>query len=163
METENGEQALEIIQQTTINLLIADVHMPDMSGMELLKEIPNNVSDFYDNLLVLFKKKTMFSGLSIGILAWLVDAIAVYFCFIAFDLNFNFIETTLTNFAPMIVGTILFIPGGLGVLELGMTGLLLQSGVLISTATALVLFIRFMITWSSVMVGIIALKFAKFN
>ena len=129
----------------------------------ILKEIPNNVSDFYDNLLVLFKKKTMFSGLSIGILAWLVDAIAVYFCFIAFDLNFNFIETTLTNFAPMIVGTILFIPGGLGVLELGMTGLLLQSGVLISTATALVLFIRFMITWSSVMVGIIALKFAKFN
>ena len=26
----------------------------------ILKEIPNNVSDFYDNLLVLFKKKTMF-------------------------------------------------------------------------------------------------------
>jgi hypothetical protein len=33
----------------------------------------------------------------------------------------------------MVVGTILFIPGGLGVLELGMTGLLLQSGVVIST------------------------------
>ena len=63
----------------------------------------------------------------------------------------------------MIVGTILFIPGGLGVLEVGMTGLLLQSGIAISTATALVLFIRFMTTWSSVIAGIIALKFAKFN
>ncbi len=63
----------------------------------------------------------------------------------------------------MIVGTILFIPGGLGALELGMTGLLLQSGVVISTASALVLFIRFMITWSTVIAGIIALKLAKFD
>ena len=129
----------------------------------ILKEIPDNASSFYDSLLILFKGKTVFSGLSIGIIAWLADAVAVYFCFLAFDLNFDFIYTTLTNFAPMIVGTILFIPGGLGVLELGMTGLLLQSGIMISTASALVLFIRFMITWSSVIVGIFALKLAKFD
>ena len=129
----------------------------------ILKEIPDNTSSFYDSLLILFKGKTVFSGLSIGIIAWLADAVAVYFCFLAFDLNFDFIYTTLTNFAPMIVGTILFIPGGLGVLELGMTGLLLQSGVVISTASALVLFIRFMITWSTVIAGIIALKLAKFD
>ena len=129
----------------------------------ILKEIPDNTSSFYDSLLILFKGKTVFSGLSIGIIAWLADAVAIYFCFLAFDLNFDFIYTTLTNFAPMIVGTILFIPGGLGVTELGMTGLLLQSGVVISTASALVLFIRFMITWSSVIVGILALKLAKFD
>ena len=129
----------------------------------ILKEIPDNASSFYDSLLILFKGKTLFSGLSIGIIAWLADAVAIYFCFLAFDLNFDFIYTTLTNFAPMIVGTILFIPGGLGVLELGMTGLLLQSGIMISTASALVLFIRFMITWSSVIVGIFALKLAKFD
>ena len=129
----------------------------------ILKEIPDNTSSFYDSLLILFKGKTLFSGLSIGIIAWLADAVAIYFCFLAFDLNFDFIYTTLTNFAPMIVGTILFIPGGLGVLELGMTGLLLQSGIMISTASALVLFIRFMITWSSVIVGIFALKLAKFD
>ena len=129
----------------------------------ILKEIPDNTSSFYDSLLILFKGKTVFSGLSIGIIAWLADAVAIYFCFLAFDLNFDFIYTTLTNFAPMVVGTILFIPGGLGVLELGMTGLLLQSGIMISTASALVLFIRFMTTWSTVIAGIFALKLAKFN
>ncbi len=129
----------------------------------ILKEIPENITNFYDFLLVLFKRKILFSGLGIGVLAWIVDAIAIYFCFISFNLDISFIETTLTNFAPMIVGNILFIPGGLGVLEVGMTGLLLKSGILISTATALVLFIRFMTTWSSVIVGILALKFAKFN
>ena len=129
----------------------------------ILKEIPDNASSFYDSLLILFKGKTLFSGLSIGIIAWLADAVAIYFCFLAFDLNFDFIYTTLTSFAPMVVGNILFIPGGLGVLELGMTGLLLQSGVAISTASALVLFIRFMITWSTVIAGIFALKLAKFD
>lgn len=129
----------------------------------ILKEIPDNISSFYDSLLVLFKRKTFFFGINIGILAWLADAVAIYFCFLAFDLNFDFIYTTLTNFAPMIVGTILFIPGGLGVLELGMTGLLLQSGIAVSTASALVLFIRFMITWSSVISGFVALKLAKFD
>ena len=39
LEAENGEQALEIIEQTTINLLIADIQMPDKSGMELLEDI----------------------------------------------------------------------------------------------------------------------------
>ena len=39
LEAENVEQALEIIEQTTINLLIADVHMPDKSGLELLEDI----------------------------------------------------------------------------------------------------------------------------
>ena len=39
MEAENVEQALEIIEQTTINLLIADVHMPDKSGMDILEDL----------------------------------------------------------------------------------------------------------------------------
>ena len=129
----------------------------------ILKEIPENIVNFYDSLLVLFRRKILLSGLSIGILAWIADAVAIYFCFLSLNLDLNFIETTLTNFAPMIVGNILFIPGGLGVLEVGMTGLLLQSGVLISTSTALVLFIRFMLTWSSVIAGMTALKLAKFD
>ena len=37
MEAENGEQALAIIEETTINLLIADVNMPEKNGLELLE------------------------------------------------------------------------------------------------------------------------------
>ena len=39
MEAENYEQALAIIEETSINLLIADVHMPVKNGMDLLKDI----------------------------------------------------------------------------------------------------------------------------
>ena len=39
LEAENGNQALALIKETTLNLVIADVHMPDKNGLELLKDI----------------------------------------------------------------------------------------------------------------------------
>ena len=38
-EAENGVEALAIIQQLTLNLVIADTHMPEKNGMELLEDI----------------------------------------------------------------------------------------------------------------------------
>ena len=39
IEAENGNQALAIIKQTSLNLVIVDVMMPDKNGLELLKDI----------------------------------------------------------------------------------------------------------------------------
>ena len=42
LEAENGNQALALIQQTTLDLVIADVNMPEKNGLELLKDIRAN-------------------------------------------------------------------------------------------------------------------------
>ena len=39
LEAENGVEALAIIQQLTLDLVIADTHMPEKNGMELLEDI----------------------------------------------------------------------------------------------------------------------------
>ena len=39
LEAENGNQAIALIQQTTLDLVIADVKMPEKNGLELLKDI----------------------------------------------------------------------------------------------------------------------------
>ena len=39
LEAENGNQAIALIKQTTLNLVIADVNMPVKNGLELLKDI----------------------------------------------------------------------------------------------------------------------------
>ena len=39
LEAENGVEALAIIQQSNLNLVIADAHMPEKNGMELLEDI----------------------------------------------------------------------------------------------------------------------------
>lgn len=35
----NGRQALELIKEQDIDLLITDIYMPDMDGLELIKEV----------------------------------------------------------------------------------------------------------------------------
>ena len=42
LEAENANQAISLINQTTLNLVITDVQMPNKNGLELLKEIKSN-------------------------------------------------------------------------------------------------------------------------
>ena len=39
LEAENGHQAIALIEQTTLSLVIADVNMPEKNGLELLNDI----------------------------------------------------------------------------------------------------------------------------
>ena len=39
IEAENGTQAIALIKESSLNLVIADVMMPDKNGFELLKDI----------------------------------------------------------------------------------------------------------------------------
>ena len=42
LEAETANQAISLIKQTTLNLVITDVQMPNKNGLELLKEIKSN-------------------------------------------------------------------------------------------------------------------------
>ena len=42
LEAENGNQAIALIQQSALDLVIADVNMPEKNGLELLKDIRAN-------------------------------------------------------------------------------------------------------------------------
>ena len=39
LEASNGAEALQILETQDVNLLLTDVNMPEMSGVELLREI----------------------------------------------------------------------------------------------------------------------------
>ena len=58
LEAENGNQAIALIQQTTLDLVIADVNMPEKNGLELLKDIRAN-----DNMMDLPVVLTMIEPL----------------------------------------------------------------------------------------------------
>jgi len=51
------------------------------------------------------------------------------------------------------------LPGGIGITEFGMLGLLLKSGTDVTTTSALILFIRFTTGWFYTILGIISTKF----
>ena len=41
MEAANGSQALDILRQQTVDLVLADVNMPVMDGLELVRQLHN--------------------------------------------------------------------------------------------------------------------------
>lgn len=45
LEAENGKQALEIVEKESIDLIIADLVMPEKGGLELIMELNNNYPD----------------------------------------------------------------------------------------------------------------------
>lgn len=45
VEAENAESALQVLSQTTINLIVSDVQMPGMDGHELLKTVKRQYPD----------------------------------------------------------------------------------------------------------------------
>ena len=58
LSVENGVQALEVIRENEIDLIISDVMMPEMDGLTFCKLIKNDVSTSHINILMLTAKNS---------------------------------------------------------------------------------------------------------
>ena len=81
LEAENGNQAIALIQQKTLNLVIADVNMPVKNGLELLKDIraDDNMKDLPVVLTMLEPLDDLISdGKKLGMNDYLVKPFDVF-------------------------------------------------------------------------------------
>ena len=91
---------------------------------------------------------------------WFIISIAVYYTLIAFDINMlDYFKVLAIYATSSLLGAISFIPGGIGITEGTLTGLLTLEGIEISTALILSVMIRVLTLWYLVCIGFIALKF----
>ena len=81
LEAENGNQAIALIKQKTLNLVIADVNMPVKNGLELLKDIraDDNMKDLSVVLTMLEPLDDLISdGKKLGMNDYLVKPFDVF-------------------------------------------------------------------------------------
>ena len=81
LEAENGVEALAIIQQLTLDLVIADTHMPEKNGMELLEDIraDDNLKDLPVVLTMIEPLEELISeGEELGMNGYLVKPFDVF-------------------------------------------------------------------------------------
>ena len=129
------------------------------SKIKFLSKFSNSFSDSYDVISISIKPKIFIISSLFSALYWILESIAVYFILESFGINFfEFYQVITTYATSIILGVASLIPGGIGVSEGTLIGLLSLQGLTISSAVSLTIFIRIFTLWYSVLVGFFALK-----
>lgn len=124
------------------------------------KKFPQKISKyllFLLDTLASFKEcfsySTLGYGLTLGILAWGAEGLALYLLLHWLGIEISFYSTQFIYAFSLLIGSITFLPGGLGSTEAAMLKLLLIQGLTTSMAIALTLIIRLATLWFSVLIG----------
>jgi uncharacterized protein (TIRG00374 family) len=114
-------------------------------------------SDMYESAYRLNGGVLLFKAVFISILAWLCECIALYCILLGFGIEASLQVAMFVLSLASIAGGLSMLPGGLGVAEGSMIGLLVSCGVDFSGATGATLFARFGTLWFGVFLGIVSL------
>jgi len=123
-----------------------------LSRIKLIQRIiPSNELD--DSLSYLIKSRNVFIGIGVSLVIWTIDALGVYFVFKSFSLDINILKAIQYYLTSLAYGTVSFLPGGVGITEGSMIGLLIQDNYDLHTASALVIFVRLSTIWFATILG----------
>ena len=119
-----------------------------------------NLSEFHEIIQKSTSVKVATICVILAVTYWFLISVAVYYTLIAFDIDILDYFKVLSIYATSsLLGAISFIPGGIGITESTLAGLLTLEGIGVSTALILSVMIRIMTLWYLVCIGFIALKF----
>lgn len=127
----------------------------------LLSGILGWIRHFLVTTRLLFNWRIMTVALGFSIPAWFAEGAGLYFTLRGFDIALPLVTTVFIYSLATIVGTLTFLPGGLGGTEVSMIGLLLFYGIAHPEAVASTMLIRACTLWFAVLVGFSA--FAIYN
>lgn len=113
-----------------------------------------------ESFFVLTRPKAMTKGWMISIAGWGLDSLAVYIGFLALGVDLGYVLTSQIYLTSLGYGVLSSIPGGIGVTEGIADYLLVQQGLTISVASALVIFTRLVTIWFATSIGMIFTHFA---
>ena len=125
---------------------------------KFLKRFNIEIHEFKTATKQLTTWKSFLELLGITYLSKIIPMISVYLVFSIFDLNLNIFSSSQIYFTSLIAGILSFIPGGIVITEGSFLGLTVKNGISFSTATVLVLLVRFMTFWFPTILGFIAIK-----
>ena len=130
-----------------------------VKNVKFLSKLTESLSESYDTIQLSLNRKTLFLSIISSIAYWFVIGVAAYFVLNAVGVDtVSYVNVISIYSSSLILGAASFIPGGIGVAEGSIAGLLTLNGVDISIAFVLGILIRIFTLWYGVLVGFIALK-----
>lgn len=115
--------------------------------------IINKIELFYESSFVLFRFPVLFSAILISACSWFFECVALYWIFQGLAVDRSLLDATFIFAFSSIAGAVSMLPGGLGVAETSMTGLMTVMGMEESQAITATLLGRFATLWFGVLIG----------
>jgi uncharacterized protein (TIRG00374 family) len=129
-----------------------------------LAKFEQNIGDSQDALKKLTSTKMVLEAILISIPGVILQALSVYFAFHAIGLGIGFIASTQIFYIALISGVLSFIPGGFGVTEGSMLGLLIKYyDHDVALLGAAIIFVRLVTLWYPTLLGLITIRFIVKN
>ena len=129
--------------------------------LPVVKHRATSLRDAYDNLGALVAPGPFAIATVLGLFAWGTHCLALLVLVRSFpDASFTFAESLFAYSTPLLAGTLSMLPGGLGLTEASMTGLLQElggEGLTPAIAAAPTILIRLVTFWWAIVVGVGAL------
>ncbi len=111
----------------------------------------------YNNTLELIEPKILIPSILITIISWFFECIGFYLVTYGYSVDISLNLATFIYSFSTIAGAISMLPGGLGLTEGSMTGLLILNKIPKDIAVAITIIIRFATLWFAVAIGLISL------
>lgn len=130
--------------------------------LPLIKKIAPKLREAYDALQVLVRPRALGVATALALGSWFTECVALLLIARGFGADIGWLESTFAYAAPTIVGALAMMPGGLGVTEAGMTGILEEvAHMTAADATATTLLVRLATLWWAVLLGVFALGWQR--
>ena len=138
----------------------SELFLKRVTKLRFFSKYIENISEFHDTVQKSTDVKIAIVCILLAITYWFITASAVYYTLMAFDINLlDYLKILAIYATSALLGAISFVPGGIGITEGTLTGLLVIEGIDISIALILSVMIRIFVLWYPVSIGFIALRF----
>jgi glycosyltransferase 2 family protein len=130
-------------------------------NINFLKKHIQKIHTAYDSIYVMIRLKPLFNATAISLISWFFECMGFYVVIDVFSLSsgteISLLSATFIYAFSTLIGAIAMLPGGVGVTEASLTGLLVFSKIPKDISVASTIIIRLATLWFAVLVGIIAI------
>jgi uncharacterized protein (TIRG00374 family) len=146
--------AILIIQSKKICLRLIDF----ISRIRFVSKYVDNFHALYESAYTLFGLKNVLIAVLISVISWFFECLALFFVLKGFGAEASLLVSMFAFSFSTVAGAASMIPGGLGIAEGSITGLLVIDGISKAIAVGATLIIRFCTLWFGVLVGVATLS-----
>lgn len=146
------------------NRRLASVIVKLMRKVPLIDRFGDRLETAYESMYLMVRPAPLTIATAVSVLAWFCECLGFYLVLVGLNItDISLYQATFIYSISTIAGALTMLPGGIGLTEIGMTGLLRQYGAAKSPAASATIIIRICTLWFAVLVGIAALSIYQRN